>query len=353
MATYNINYSDPLRSGFTIAQGGFNGPGGSAAASVLRLYGRGALEWGEAVDEDLLRALENFNGATPPPFPIGGQIWHQTVFYWLHTANTWYVLDPDTPGAWIDIGPTGSSAVTGGVAGTNTAPAFPAAGAYWYTAGAPSALDAFGNAVEPFTLYLYDLYAPPGVAIGWLKRVSSVNAAAPVNGVDYPARNLLTWDEFTEDWVDPPLSIAGLGGLLADGSIAMTGNLDLNSFNIINLADPVNPQDAMTYGFAETRYVNTAGDTLTGFLILNADPVAALGAVTRQYVDSAVGAGSGVTKSYTTGTVSHNPGDIYVQSGRIWIAVTMATSAPLGTVANPGTPTSDANWKHVFPAQYS
>lgn len=344
MATYEIDYTDPLKSGFTIAQGGFNGPGGSAAASILRLYGRGALEWGEAVDENMLRQLENFNSATPPAYPIGGMFWYQTVSYWLHTGTTWYVLDPDTPGAWTNIGPTGSNAVWGGVAGINTPPVSPAIGAYWYTAGAPTTLDAFGDTVEAFTLYRWD-QAYKQVAAGWLKRVNSVNASAPVNGVDYPERKLLTYDEFAQDFVDAPISIADLGGLLADGSVTMTGDLDLGSFNIINLADPVNPQDAMTFGFAESRYVNTAGDTMTGALILNADPVVNLGAATKQYVDNQI-SGSGAATVYTSGTPTHSPGDIYIFGGRIYIAITSATSAPtFGT--------SDANWKNVFPAQYS
>lgn len=35
----------------------------------------------------------------------------------------------------------------------------------------------------------------------------------------------------------------------------------------------------------EAQYVNTSGDTMTGNLILNADPTVALGAVTKQYAD--------------------------------------------------------------------
>jgi hypothetical protein len=46
----------------------------------------------------------------------------------------------------------------------------------------------------------------------------------------------------------------------------------------------------------DATYVNVGGDTMTGFLILNADPVAALGAVTKQYVDAAVAAATaGIT----------------------------------------------------------
>jgi hypothetical protein len=38
-----------------------------------------------------------------------------------------------------------------------------------------------------------------------------------------------------------------------------------------------------------------SGGTLTGNLILNANPTANLGAATKQYVDSAIGSGGGIT----------------------------------------------------------
>jgi hypothetical protein len=86
MTTYVIDYSDPLKAGFTIQPGSFDGPGGSVSSSSLRLYGRGSLEWGESVDEDLVRLLENFAGATPPLNPTPGQLWYKQKLYWQNTA---------------------------------------------------------------------------------------------------------------------------------------------------------------------------------------------------------------------------------------------------------------------------
>jgi len=87
MAAYNISYTDPLKPGFTIQPGGFDGPGGSQASTTLRLYGRGALEWGESVDEDLLRLAESFAGSTPPHNPVGGQLWHRTVYHFWDSTR--------------------------------------------------------------------------------------------------------------------------------------------------------------------------------------------------------------------------------------------------------------------------
>lgn len=388
--TYNIDYSEPLRDGFTIAAGSFNGPGGAVASSSLRLYGRGALEWGESVDEDLLRLAENFNSATPPPYALGGQLWFQTKFYWLHTGTTWYLLDPDSPSAWTNIGPTGTNAVQGGVTGLTT-PGVSTIGSYWYTAAAgpftPST-DAFGNAIKANTLYRYDS-AYQQQAPGWIERTSSSKTVAPVDGVDYPDKNLLVWDEFQAMWVAPPTSIASdsapssasvgsfwwdtlndqlnvwdgsawVGVILASGTEAMAADLDMGSFNVVNVADPSNPQDAMTLNYADLNYVSLGGDIMTGALTLPAQ-VYPLGnsdnAATITYVNglaTAVGTpGSGGFAAIFSGggAVSHKPGDIYINTGtgRIWIAVTTTLSVPTN-YAGDG---SDANWKQVFPALYS
>ena len=43
----------------------------------------------------------------------------------------------------------------------------------------------------------------------------------------------------------------------------------------------------------DVRYVNIVGDTMTGFLTLNADPTQAMHAATRQYVDAQAPAAPG------------------------------------------------------------
>ena len=52
--------------------------------------------------------------------------------------------------------------------------------------------------------------------------------------------------------------------------------------------------------------VSKTGDTMTGALILNANPTAALGAATKQYVDSAIGSGTagGATTAYVDAQVA-------------------------------------------------
>lgn len=84
--TYTINYADPLRQTFQINPASYDGPGGTQVNSALRLYGKGALQWGESVDENMLRSLENFASATAPMVPIAGQIWVRQELYWRNTS---------------------------------------------------------------------------------------------------------------------------------------------------------------------------------------------------------------------------------------------------------------------------
>jgi hypothetical protein len=73
---------------------------------------------------------------------------------------------------------------------------------------------------------------------------------------------------------------------IARAGDAMTGELTL-------AADPVAALDAATKQYVDARVART-GDTMTGTLTLAADPVAALDASTKQYVDAHVG---GITEA--------------------------------------------------------
>lgn len=83
--------------------------------------------------------------------------------------------------------------------------------------------------------------------------------------------------------------------LSTDGTGGMLSNLNLNNFKIVNLDTPQYPTDAVTkqyvddliqgFGIGYTP-VNKAGDSMSGFLTLNADPINPLHASTKQYVDN-------------------------------------------------------------------
>lgn len=90
--------------------------------------------------------------------------------------------------------------------------------------------------------------------------------------------------------------------------------------------------------------VNVAGDTMTGYLILNADPVAALGAVTKQYVDT-VAAGLNVHASCVTATTatlaSSSGGTITYNNGASGVGATLTTTGSFATIGGASTADTD------------
>ncbi len=71
-------------------------------------------------------------------------------------------------------------------------------------------------------------------------------------------------------------------------------------------ADPLSALQAATKQYVDNQgglYVLKAGDTMTGLLVLSADPVAALGAATKQYVDSVIADRIGNSESFGSGRV--------------------------------------------------
>jgi hypothetical protein len=196
MTTYNIDYSDPLRTGFSISPGEFNGPGGSGVPQTsLRLYGRGALEWGESVDENLVRIHENFAGATPPVYPVGGMLWMRQQLY-VKVSSTFYRWNFSSPG-WNTITVTTiAGSITGQAAGTSP-------GQYVY-----STADA--------TLYRWDT-SYRQTTPKWQPRAMTVQASAPTT--QKPVQDLLFYDQYADKWVTPRAATTGSG-------VPPTGNYD-------------------------------------------------------------------------------------------------------------------------------
>lgn len=313
MSAYQIDFSDPIRQSFTIPAGGLNGPGGSASNSTLRLYGRGALEWGEAVDEDLLRLSENFAAASPPSSANSGQIWVETKLYYHNSAagNTggWYRWN-FTTSSWMLLNGTGSVG--------SVKPSVASIGQYWY------GTDTFDGQTLTNVLWGYyslGRYEPAK----WLPRSFMEEATAPTDAL-IPEQvmrvrdgNLLTPGNTRGAWSvpnstsvgeDPPKapspgmlwyqpstgvlrvyssdttatgllrwhdligpSLNGAATTIANGPISMKDQNTGTTYKITNVAAPTDLGDATNKKYVDDGLalkVAKAGDTMTGPLVVQA-----------------------------------------------------------------------------------
>ncbi len=214
-------------------------PGDTNSDTDLKLPGKGAIVWGENLDENAYRLMENFAVEEK-----GGS--------------------PGNPQDAIDLG-TGN--------GVNN----PLEGQNWWN-------------ITQKKLYVFD-------GTNWQKIGTSTGSVPPSPAsegdlwFDDVAQQLKVFDGGS--FVSTALQYLRL-----DGASQMSGALDMGTNFITDVIDPVNPQDGATKkyvddletslsgGFLDSRYIEVAGDTMVGDLVLNADPTLALGAATKQYVDA-------------------------------------------------------------------
>lgn len=71
----------------------------------------------------------------------------------------------------------------------------------------------------------------------------------------------------------------------------LTTSLDVTGQSIINVPTPTSADHATNKEYVDTTFVYKSGDTMSGFLTLNVDPVSPLHAATKQYVDAQIEAG--------------------------------------------------------------
>lgn len=310
MHTYNINYTDPLRTSFSIAPGAHNGPGSPAPKTTLGLYGRGAHEWGEAINENFVRLVENFASATPPLSPVSGQVWVKQKLYWKNSD----VALPATGALDVNAAPTGAfyKYDTDGdawITGAN----FPVS-VINRSSGIPNFVGVLGQHVFNIfdqTMYLWETPYKQATAM-WIPREMSVASTAspidglviPVSGTTVPEYSVHVYDQYADVWT--------LVALIVDGNIELgSQTYPLPDSNNAATIEYVNTglsgvigsiTEAYLGTILDGRYVNTSGDTMTGLLTLSGAPTANLHAATKLYVDTADG--TKVSKSGDTMTGS-------------------------------------------------
>jgi hypothetical protein len=115
---YTLNWSnDTLKPPFTLVGGTID-----TTTTSLALTGKGSVNWGERVQENLIRLLENFASSSAPPHPTKGQNWYNPT-----TSRLSYYLDP----TWSELATT--SDITGLFYRGPTPPPPPSLpGRFWY-----------------------------------------------------------------------------------------------------------------------------------------------------------------------------------------------------------------------------
>jgi hypothetical protein len=73
------------------------------------------------------------------------------------------------------------------------------------------------------------------------------------------------------------VSQIGNGFLDRGGVLEMAANIKMGDNRVTDMADPVNPKDAINLRYLETKYVNTSGDTMVGALDMSSNKITSLG----------------------------------------------------------------------------
>lgn len=237
-------------------------PLATTAALPILLYGKGVLNWGERIQENLVQVLENFDGNVAPLYPTNGQFWHNNV-----SANE-QRLYLRHESAWKNVLVLTDS---------NTAPSNPYRGQPWYS-NANGYQYWSGAAWVP--MFEGSVPLSGGSMTGFLSLFSDPTSALHAA---------------TKQYVDNEIATQAV---TINGGVTIVNNLSLNDVP----TDPlhiVNKQyvdgEITAVNSSLTAYLQLTGGALTGYLTLHADPASAMHAATKQYVDTVAGAGVGYT----------------------------------------------------------
>lgn len=382
---------------FSIQPGALNGPGGAQRNSDLRLYGLGALTWGEGIDENFYRITENFscpqkvtgdynpatgnfdyNEVSDPilpkdendlgpgkgiTIPLNGQMWFNT------TKALFYVYDDSLAGG------AGWRQLLGGLA-SDSAPDDPQTGDLWYdTSGSPDAVGCIADPVlkiynpshssaqpdgwvlagEDFVRQCGDYMTgdlsmadPTGSPVGTRNRIT--NLGDPVDtfdGIHKQYADAIT-ASLTSHVGDDDRHLTTDQNTFLDG-LNLTGSpsLSADSVNALaNISPGTDLQDELDRTLkidvdpvADSENIMDAGKTIQ----LGRDPAFPLEAATKDYTDTAIataGAGQGfLVLNPVSKALTPKSGDVR----------DVTDGAPAGTLQMY---LSGTGWVTIYPAQY-
>ena len=115
-----------------------------------------------------------------------------------------------------------------------------------------------------------------------------------LDGVETKADDAQTAADDAQTDADTGIANAATAQVTADAALPkvggvgnpMAGNLVMGGFRVASVGDPTAGDDAVPRDFGDARYVQVAGDTMTGLLVLSGGPVADLNPASKGYVDN-------------------------------------------------------------------
>lgn len=170
---YTLNWtSNALKSPITLTGGSQD-----STSTSLTLTGKGSINWGEPLQENLLRILENFAATTEPAHPTAGQLWFEPTYQTLFLC---YDVDGFGTPSWTQIYSISNVTLT-------TAPTNPTVGQLWFDTNTVTLKHWSGSAWTSIysTTSLTTETEPTSPSTGQLWYKSSVKRLYIFNGTEW------------------------------------------------------------------------------------------------------------------------------------------------------------------------
>lgn len=319
--TYNMHFSDPSKQPFVIVPLTTDGPAEPLSSfpgqppiplhakavnanTSLVLLGKGDFEYGEYFQESIVHILENFAGPTEPLYPIEGQLWYDSAIKSLKVNSPFNCISTsfDTVGPNITLRTSNLAAATNFVPGQ--------------TVRLTSNVPANAQTIEISAISI----------VGSEVLIETTTAISGALLSEFP----LTIHSTVTNWV--PI-IIGSG---------QTFDLDMSGYRIINLGDPIDPEDAVNLQYAVDNFLSTSGGTVdgqvrlvsvTGSVETPRVPVLPEEAVNKLYVDQRISTIQGSFLQTTGGTMT---GNLVIDGAKIIINPTSTFEMGAGATFNAG-----------------
>lgn len=289
----------------------------------ITLIGRNSSDYGDALNENLVRLIENFSNSSPPASGLIGQLWYDSTNQQIKVKFQDVNPATDNLEDWKPVG--------GATVGT-TQPTTPAAGDLWYDTN-PGI-----NQLKIFDGAVYQVIGPEAVGVGgvtglFVDTITDISAVTHdviklvVNSVDVA---IFSNSEFT------PVSLVGFNFPIVPGvnfrTSSAVGKIKTNVLTIENSGIIPLTNNVTDLGTSLKKFANVHATTFHGNLTGNADSATiTTSATTAGAANTVAIATAALNQAYYPTFVSNTSGN---QAVRVDGDLTYNPSTNTLTVAN-------------------